>query len=250
MKSATLVATPPPSIQATVSVRRIRGDVVELDTASATADVLAAALPWRTFRWYYGQKHYSGIYWSVTEGGHVIYESRLELARLLFADFDPDVRRIVAQPFLLRAFVAERRRICRHVADYLLVTSTGIRVVAVKPAFQLADPKVTATFAWVRDVVESAGWSFEIFTEPDPVLLSNVRFIAGYRRQPAISPAVLASLRALTLTGMTIGEAMKVIDAPAPRIRAALMHMLWSHELRADLTKPLASHTILNGGHS
>ena len=33
--------------------------------------------------------------------GHVIYESRLELARLLYADFDPSVNRIVAQPFLL-----------------------------------------------------------------------------------------------------------------------------------------------------
>ncbi|WP_341866155.1 hypothetical protein [Streptomyces olivochromogenes] len=32
----------------------------------------------------------------------MIYESRLELARLLFADFDPLVRGIVAQPFLLK----------------------------------------------------------------------------------------------------------------------------------------------------
>jgi hypothetical protein len=34
---------------------------------------------------------------------HVIYESRLELARLLFADFDRSVHRICAQPFLLVA---------------------------------------------------------------------------------------------------------------------------------------------------
>jgi hypothetical protein len=30
--------------------------------------------------------------------GHVVYESRLELARLIFADFDRSVHRIVAQP--------------------------------------------------------------------------------------------------------------------------------------------------------
>ena len=45
-----------------------------------------------------------GSYWSATEGRHVIYESRLELARLLFADFadfDRSVHRICAQPFLL-----------------------------------------------------------------------------------------------------------------------------------------------------
>ena len=36
---------------------------------------------------------------------HVVYESRLELARLIFADFDRAVHRILAQPFLLKAKV-------------------------------------------------------------------------------------------------------------------------------------------------
>ena len=40
-----------------------------------------------------------------TQRDHVIYESRLELAVLLSADFDPSVVGIVAQPFLLRANV-------------------------------------------------------------------------------------------------------------------------------------------------
>ena len=47
-----------------------------------------------------------GTYWCATERGHVIYESRLELARLMFADFDRRVKHIVAQPFLLRTKVA------------------------------------------------------------------------------------------------------------------------------------------------
>jgi hypothetical protein len=42
-----------------------------------------------------------GRNWSATEGRHVIHESRLELARLLFADFDRSLHRICAQPFLL-----------------------------------------------------------------------------------------------------------------------------------------------------
>jgi hypothetical protein len=61
----------------------------------------------------------------------VIYESRLELARLLFADFDPSVRHIVAQPFLLRAEVDGDLR--RHIPDYLLFTDAGPVVVDVKP---------------------------------------------------------------------------------------------------------------------
>ncbi|MEJ8658415.1 MULTISPECIES: TnsA-like heteromeric transposase endonuclease subunit [Streptomyces] len=86
----------------------------DLEWASVSLDLLRNAQPWRTFRWYKGQKHYSGTYWSATVGDHVIYESRLELGRLLFADFDPEVRHIVAQPFLLKAEVQGklRRHIC------------------------------------------------------------------------------------------------------------------------------------------
>jgi hypothetical protein len=65
---------------------------VSLPWGLATTEVLASAAPWRTFRWHKGQRHYSGTYWSATERDHVIYESRLELARLLFADFDTSVR--------------------------------------------------------------------------------------------------------------------------------------------------------------
>lgn len=89
----------------------------------APLELISNAAPWRTFRWRHGQKHYSGTYWSATERAHVIYESRLELARLLFADFEPAVTRIIAQPFLIRAVIDKRVR--RHVPDYLLLTDDG-----------------------------------------------------------------------------------------------------------------------------
>lgn len=76
--------------------------VSEISLAAADTTALAAAHPWREFRWRAGRKHYSGTYWSATDGRHVIYESRLEFARVLFADFDRTVHSICAQPFLLR----------------------------------------------------------------------------------------------------------------------------------------------------
>ncbi len=64
---------------------------------------LLSAVPWRATRSVRGQAHFPGCYWSATTSGHVIYESQLELARLLVADFDPAVVAIAAQPFWLRA---------------------------------------------------------------------------------------------------------------------------------------------------
>jgi hypothetical protein len=125
---------------ATVSVRNAAGTPVEdCSWGDVSVDLLASAVPWRTFRWYGGQKHYSGMLWSSTQHDHVIYESRLELAVLLVADFDPAVRGIVAQPFLLKAVVDGQMR--RHVPDYLLLTGAGPVVVDVKPRHRLAKPE-------------------------------------------------------------------------------------------------------------
>ncbi|MGH3200388.1 MAG: hypothetical protein ACRDNT_31740, partial [Streptosporangiaceae bacterium] len=79
------------------------GTVPDRPLRRVTAAQVISAAPWRMTRSARGQAHYPGWYWSVTTGGHVICESRLELARLLLADFGPDVVAIAAQPFLLRA---------------------------------------------------------------------------------------------------------------------------------------------------
>jgi hypothetical protein len=73
----------------------------------------------------------------------VVYESRLELARLLVADFDPAVTAIAAQPFLLRAHAGGLVR--RHVPDFFLVhADKSALLVNVKPAARLADPDLEA----------------------------------------------------------------------------------------------------------
>jgi hypothetical protein len=81
-------------------------------------------------------------------GSHFISESRLELARLLLANFDPGVTAIAAQPFLLQARPAGRRAL-RHVPDFLLVHADEfVRVVNVKPADKLAEPRIAEALAW------------------------------------------------------------------------------------------------------
>lgn len=229
----------------TVSYRR-PDDLSEVTQEWPTAgvDELAAAAPWRSFRWYRGQKHYSGTYWSSTVGGHIIYESRLELARLLLADFDAEVRHIVAQPFLLRARVNGKMR--RHVPDYLLIEDSGPVVVDVKPARRLADPKVAFTFGWTRQVVEERGWRFEVATESPAVELGNVRFLAGYRRSRLFSSALLERVRAEIVDDATLGHAFESIPGESSSyVKSAVLHLLWRQELRVDLTEPLSRRTRL-----
>jgi hypothetical protein len=129
--SAVLLDVPPPC--SVLVSRRPHGADSPVDSCwdQLDSEVAASAEPWRSFRWFKGQKHYSGTFWSATEQGHVVYESRLELTRLLLADFDAVVRRIATQPFLLRTVIAGIER--KHVPDFLLITDSGPAVVDVKP---------------------------------------------------------------------------------------------------------------------
>ncbi|MEU2131466.1 TnsA-like heteromeric transposase endonuclease subunit [Streptomyces sp. NPDC018352] len=208
------------------------------------ADLLQSACPWRTFRWHKGQKHYSGTYWSATMRDHVIYESRLELSRLLFADFDPSVRGIVAQPFLLKTVLEGKVR--RHIPDYLLLTEQVPVVVDVKPLHRLSKPEVALTFDWTRQAVELRGWKYEVWSEPPAVELENIRFLAGYRRDWLFSPEVLEDLRGVELDGVSLRQAARCLpDRPESQVRSAIHHLLWTQSLVTDLNRPLGPSRVL-----
>lgn len=230
--------------QTTVSYRSASdGRENSLKFRAVTSVALAGAVPWRTFRWAKGQKHLSGTYWSATEASHVIYESRLELARLLYADFDPSVNRIVAQPFLLTTEINEQAR--RHIPDFLLITDTGPVVVDVKPQHRLTDPKVSSTFAWTCAVVNAQGWRYEVASEPPVTELANIRFLAGYRRPHLVDYALVRHVRAARIDGTTLAEAMKQVGGPAPQARATILHLMWTQEIIVDMTRPLTNRTLL-----
>ena len=233
------------SREPSASVRLRDGTVSERPLRQLAAGEVVAAGPWRAARGARGQAHYLGYYWSATSGGHVIYESRLELARLLLADFDPGVTAIAAQPFLLRAQAGGRVR--RHVPDFLLVRADHtVQVVNVKPAARLADLAVAEALAWPGPLFE-ARWDHEIWTGAPPVLLANVRFLAGYRR-PGIPPddvasAVLGEAR----PGERLGGLLDRLEPawPRPVAKAAVLRLLWQRRLSTDLSRPLDAGSVL-----
>lgn len=232
-------------VGASVRYRDAAGREAEAALDLVDPAVLADAAPWRVFRSHRGQAHYSGWYWSATMGGHVVYESRLELARLLIADFDPAVVAIAAQPFLVCA--ADGARLRRHVPDFLLLDAGGaVTVVNVKPAGRLADERVAAALNWAGTVFRSRGWSHEVWSGAPAQFLVNLRFLAGYRFADRVDRLALefAARRAaegpVTLAGL---EADQGCDAR--EVRAAVLHLLWVGVLRADLFAPLSGATVL-----
>ena len=230
-----------------VSLRlRDGGTVPDRPLRQVTAAQVISAAPWRMTGSARGQAHYPGWYWSATTGGHVIYESRLELARLLLADFDPAVTAMAAQPFLLRAKAGGRVR--RHVPDFLLIDADQtVRVVNVKPADRLADPSVAEALAWPGELFEGRGWGHEIWSGADPVVLTNVRFLAGYRRPGMPPDAVTSAVLDLVVPGECVGGVLDRLERAWPRAlaKAAVLRLLWRRRLGTDLSRPLDAGSVL-----
>ncbi|MEV0087534.1 hypothetical protein [Saccharopolyspora sp. NPDC050642] len=80
-----------------VRYRRCGGEGVDTTLDRVVVDDVVHGCPVREFRWYKGRRHYSGWYYSSTVDGLVVYESRLELARILLADFDREGRTYVGR---------------------------------------------------------------------------------------------------------------------------------------------------------
>jgi hypothetical protein len=226
--------------------RDVKGTEHICTLVDARAGMLADASPWRPFRWHHGQRHYSGTYWCATTRGHVVYESRLELARLILADFDPLTVGIAAQPFLIEARATEGTR--RHVPDFLLVDTEGlVTVVNVKPSDRLADPKVAESLAWAAELFRARGWRPETWSGLDEVTMANLRFLAGYRRTVVINPEALTLVEEAVRPGDTIadvecrlGKKLETSD-----LRPAILHLVWTGALIVDLAVPLSRDAVL-----
>ncbi len=234
------------SAEPVVALRMAGGSEVRRPLRDVRARQVTEAVPWRAARSARGQSHYPGFYWSETTGSHVVYESRLELARLLVADFDPGVTAIAAQPFLLRALAAGRVR--RHVPDFFLVRADeSALLVNVKPAGRLADPEVAEALAWPGQLAREHGWDYEVWSGTDPVFLANVRFLAGYRRSwllPAgLADSVLAAFRPGDTFAALAGRTG--LGLPAGSVRAAVLRLLWERRLVTDLNRRLDGDSVL-----
>ncbi len=214
----------------------------DMPLVDLTSRLVLSAIPWRVPRSHPGQPHLPGLYWSSTVGAHVVYESRLQLARLLLADIDREVVGIAAQPFLVR----EDGR--RHIPDFLLCRADGsVLVVNVKPADRVHTTRVAGVLTWVSRVFASRGWEHEVWSGADPQLLANVRFLAGYKRASLIQPpgdiatAQLKDAQHLTVATAEAALARAGLSEP----RTAVLHLLWLGDLRADLGRPLSVNTEL-----
>ncbi|GAA1892113.1 TnsA-like heteromeric transposase endonuclease subunit [Streptantibioticus ferralitis] len=214
------------------------------------ADVWAVrfedAAPVREFKSYEGQRHLPGLWWSSTAGGHVGYESWLERDHVMLLDFDPAVVGISSQPFWL-FWASEAGKGISHAPDYFARRGDGCAVVVDCRPADRRGPRDWAKFEATQTACDQVGWEFRLVGAPDAVVVRNVRWLAGYRHprhwlEPVVRGLreVFAEPRPLMEGAAAVGDSVAVLPV--------LFHLLWSHELAADVAVPLRAESLVSPG--
>ena len=195
----------------------------------------------------HGKKSRPGVAWVESSQQMVEFESRTELAALLFLEFEGGVWAITPQPF--RLHFGKSRKPSHHVPDFFIRQADGTGVVVnVKPEHRLTSPTTVAQFKASERACEQAGWKHRVVTTLTPQVRSNVNLLAGYRRAPMLTDVVLPAAFDLLAAGpapiVTVANRVaEAVDLPAPLVMPPLFHALWTHDITFAITQPLDTHT-------
>nr|WSX74384.1 TnsA-like heteromeric transposase endonuclease subunit [Streptomyces sp. NBC_00899]WSX75768.1 TnsA-like heteromeric transposase endonuclease subunit [Streptomyces sp. NBC_00899] len=208
------------------------------------AEPFELALPVRPFASFKEQKNFTGEYWAATSRTYVGYESWVERDAAMALDFDPAVVALASQPFRLAWTDGERER--RHTPDYFarLLDGTGV-VVDVRPE-NLVDEATAEVFAFTARVCEEVGWQFRYVGDLNQPYRANLRWLARYRHRRCHRAPAADRLREVFVDPLPLlAGAEQVGDRLA--VLPVLYHLLWRHELTADLvTAPLGTDTVVH----
>lgn len=176
-------------------------------------------------------------------GGHIGYESWLERDHLMLLDFDPAVVAVASQPFWL-FWTNEQGKVRSHAPDYFARLADGGALVLDSRPVERIKPRDAAAFAATADACSQVGWRYRVVGAADAIVVRNIRWLAGYRHPRHDLPAAVGPLRQVfTQAGALMAGAEAVGDPIA--VLPVLFHLLWRHQLRADLTAPLHPDTIV-----
>jgi len=214
------------------------------EALSACAAVrFEACPPVRTFPSYRGQRNWPGLWWAATTGRHVGFESWLERDHAMRLDFDQSVVGFSSQPFWL-LFTTDDGEARRHAPDFFARRrGDGAVVVDCRPDDRIRR-RDTEAFEATASACDLMGWDYQRVGALDPVLVENLRWVAGYRHPRFADPAMEERLRSIFALPRPLMDAA----ALAGRVMAVLpvlFHLLWRAELRADLSALLSEESVV-----
>ncbi|MEU8976047.1 TnsA-like heteromeric transposase endonuclease subunit [Streptomyces monashensis] len=197
-----------------------------------------------------GKRWGPGWWWSATTGGHVAHGSAAMVVQLMLLDRDPHVVALAGRPVrLLWRDRAQGGLVRSWVPQLFARYADGTGMLADCPG----TPGAGGTAAQRAAVAVGAacarvGWAYRRLRAPDPVVVGNVRWLAGYRHPryrgaPQVEAAVLEAFarpRPLVEGVRAVGNPLVVLPV--------VYHALWAYRLQVLLERPLHAGVLVSPG--
>jgi hypothetical protein len=213
-----------------------------------------------------GQIHLPGSYWFSKTAQLVPYRNDTELLALIALDFDLEARAVAARPFrLIYDARCGRRRSHRwpphaepHVPDFFVlldedpdiplfphgrVLDVGAHVPGTREMKPL--PLPMSHLDAVQHAYEDVGWEYAYMLVPGEPRASNLRLLAGFRREPDF-PWFDEIAQRFFEVGSFAPKPFDAVAAAAGPLRLSkpvLLHMIWMHVFSFNFDQPLSGRT-------
>ncbi|WP_371476392.1 TnsA-like heteromeric transposase endonuclease subunit [Kitasatospora sp. NBC_00315] len=197
-----------------------------------------------------GKRWGPGWWWSATTGRHVAQGSAAMVVQLMLLDRDPHVVAMAGRPVRVLWRDAQERGVVRSWVPQLFARyADGTGLLADCPgtpgAGGVAAQRAAAA---VSEACARVGWVYRRLRAPDPVVVGNVRWLAGYRH-PRFRGAleVEAAVMEAFADPRPLVEGVRAVGNPLV-VLPVVYHALWARRLRAPLDRPLHGGVLVSPG--
>lgn len=221
------------------------GQAHQVSWLEAAQDVAFEACPViRSFPVRYGRRVAPGWWWSSTNGRLVAYGSGVMRTQLMLLDRDPTVAALACRPVEL-VWREKGGRVVGHAPQLMARRQDGSGLLLDCVGRSGPSARLVERARVVAAAAEAVGWSYRLAGPPDPVLVANVRWLAGYRHpRYAAGPWMPALAEAFGNPRPTVEVVCDLGDPIA--VWPAVFHALWSGVLQVRLDEPLHERAVVS----
>ena len=115
----------------------------------------------------------------------------------------------------------------------------------VKSEERLDDPEFQAQVRATGLACAEAGFGYRVLSRPDPQLVMNVRWLAGFREPPADPGGERARMLCVLAVGRSSISGLLAGARERALARPVLMHMLWTGEALIDVGIPIGEDSFV-----
>ncbi|MEV7190024.1 TnsA-like heteromeric transposase endonuclease subunit [Kitasatospora sp. NPDC093102] len=220
------------------------GRVRQLPWGEAAREVvLEGCSPLAAFPVRPGRRVAPGWWWSATCGRLVAYGSGLMRTQVMLMDRDPGVVALACRPVEL--VWSERGTVVGHAPQVMARLADGSGLLVDCVGREGPSARLAARAAVVAAAVRAVGWRYRLAGPGDPVVVANVRWLAGYRHPRYGAGGPLSDVLGAFDRPRSAVEGVRSVGDPIA-VWPVLFHALWRGLLQARLDVPLHERVVVS----